>query len=369
MLRENNPRLSTGTLKQRIQRIICIAARAPNPIRRPGSSAAGAPPPPRSLAAKLREWAVALLRLRRLREWAELGREANAKVLAIDMQIAQLQHQLSQMAADTKAQIHAENEMKLRLSELRREVLFQQRRLSRFVMSTPCMPVPIENGRADDRLDALYLSFEDRFRGDREDIKSRLVPYVEHITTAGAGDPGHPIVDLGCGRGEWLELLREKNLSAYGVDGNSMMIERTKGLGLDARCEDLLQHVNGLDDMCRSAVTAFHVVEHLPLNVLIDLLDEALRILIPGGMLILETPNPETMRVGATTFYNDPTHRHPIPPLVLQFMVQHRGFTEVEVIKRHPFTQGLLEAPTADAELLNRVLFGPQDYAVIARRS
>jgi hypothetical protein len=85
-------------------------------------------------------------------------------------------------------------------------------------------------------------------------------------------------------------------------------------------------------------------------------------------VLILETPNPESMRVGATTFYYDPTHRNPVIPATLQFILEHRGFTEVEVIRLHPFSQGLLQAGTEDARLLNRVLFGAQDFATVARR-
>jgi O-antigen chain-terminating methyltransferase len=218
------------------------------------------------------------------------------------------------------------------------------------------------------RLDSLYAAFEDVFRGSREDIIQRLSPYAERLAVTGAGQPDKPIVDIGCGRGEWLELLRNKGLAAYGIDINTVMVERSVALGLDARHADLISHLRGLEDASRSAVTAFHVVEHLPFETLIDFFDEALRILIPGGILILETPNPETMRVGATTFYNDPTHRNPLMPAPLQFIVEHRGFTDAEILKLHPFTQGLLQEPTEDAQLLNRVLFGPQDYAIIARR-
>jgi 2-polyprenyl-3-methyl-5-hydroxy-6-metoxy-1,4-benzoquinol methylase len=252
---------------------------------------------------------------------------------------------------------------------VKREIMFQQRRLTRLVL-------PAEQAQkqesiaavADQRLDALYVAFEDVFRGSRADIKARLELYLERLSLAGASLPDRPVLDIGCGRGEWLELLGEKHIAAYGIDLNSMMIERAVSLGLDARHADLLDHLHSVEDTSRSAVTAFHVVEHLPLGTLIDFLDEALRVLVPGGVLILETPNPETMRVGATTFYNDPTHRNPIPSAVLKFLVEHRGFEEVEVVKLHPFTQGLLEAGTRDAQLLNRVLFGPQDYSIIARR-
>jgi len=224
------------------------------------------------------------------------------------------------------------------------------------------------SGIVTQRLDSLYVAFEDVFRGSREDIKARLLPYVARLTLAGAGQWDKPVVDIGCGSGEWLELLQETGLHAYGVDINTMMVERCAALGLEARHMDLMTHLDGINDADRSALTAFHVVEHLPFATLVDFLDEALRVLMPGGVLILETPNPETMRVGATTFYNDPTHRNPLMPEPLRFIVEHRGFTAVEILRLRPFTQGLLQENTADAELLNRVLFGSQDYAIIARR-
>jgi hypothetical protein len=97
-------------------------------------------------------------------------------------------------------------------------------------------------------------------------------------------------------------------------------------------------------------------------------LSEALRVLTPGGVLLLETPNPETIRVGATTFYYDPTHRNPLPPQPTQFIVQHRGFVDVEILRLHPVLDERLQGPGEDADLLNRALFGPQDYAIVARR-
>lgn len=259
------------------------------------------------------------------------------------------------------------------ISSVRREIMFQQRRLTRLAEVTPVGSTPAQAGEAQphpalkQRLDALYVAFEDVFRGSREDIKQRLIPYVERLTLAGAGQPDKPILDIGCGRGEWLEALRDNGLTAYGIDLNSMMVERAAALGLDAREADLLEHLRGLDDSSHSAVTAFHVVEHLPFEVLIDFLDETLRVLAPGGVLVLETPNPENIRVGATTFYNDLTHRNPIPPEPLRFIVEHRGFSDAEVLRLHPNAETLPGEGEGMARL-SQLLFGPQDYAIIARR-
>lgn len=249
--------------------------------------------------------------------------------------------------------------------------MFQQRRLTQLV-------APIDRSLTHDvakcdllrqeRLDSYHVAFEELFRGSRADIKSRLGVYVDILRAAGAGNLGLPVVDIGCGRGEWLELLRENNIPAYGLDRNSFMAQRAASFGVDVRVGDVIEHLRGLDASSLSAVTAFHVVEHLPFETVMDFLDEALRVIAPGGAIILETPNPETMRVGATTFYDDPTRRNPIPPVVLQFMLSHRGFDDPEILRLHPFADGLLTQPTDDARLLNQVLFGPQDYAVVARR-
>ena len=148
-----------------------------------------------------------------------------------------------------------------------------------------------------------------------------------------------------------------------------MMVECSTALGLDVVHGDLLEHLRSLESKSRSAVTAFHVVEHLPLAVLVDFLDEALRVLTPGGLLLLETPNPENMRVGATTFYSDPTHRNPIPPDTLRFIVEHRGFTETEILRLHPdASSDQLQANDENFRHLNALLFGPRDYSIVARR-
>jgi 2-polyprenyl-3-methyl-5-hydroxy-6-metoxy-1,4-benzoquinol methylase len=254
------------------------------------------------------------------------------------------------------------------LAMVRREVTFQQRQLTRFAVPTADQPPESAPAVLTHRFDALYAALEDVCRGNREAMIERLTPYVERLIVAGAGLPDKPVIDIGCGQGEWLELLRREGLSAYGIDINRVMVERCTARGLDARPADVMAHLRGLEDVSRGAVTAFHVVEHLPFATLIDLLDESLRILIPGGTLILETPNPETLRVGATTLYQRPNRNNPLMPETLKCIVEHRGFNDIEIIRLHPFADGLLRGTSEDARLLNHVLSGPRDFGIIARR-
>ena len=337
----------------------------------------------RSFPKKVAAWFKAFFKLYRLRDQAALGvtmagdvaRQLSELDTRIHGVLRRVDERLEVQLAEQRQGIARDLQKKLdeaaaEVAALKREIMFQQRRLTRLTLPvTGAERAETAPKIAGEQFDSFYVAFEDVFRGTREDIKGRLARYLELLRNAGAGQLGKPVLDVGCGRGEWLELLKENHILAYGVDLNGMMVERTVALGLEAYHADVIEHLRGLSDMSLSALTGFHIVEHLPFEVLIDFLDEALRVLTPGGIIMFETPNPETIRVGATTFYNDPTHRNPIPPQVLQFMVEHRGFEAAEILRLHPFTDGLLTQPTADAELLNRVLFGPQDYAVVARRS
>jgi O-antigen chain-terminating methyltransferase len=179
-----------------------------------------------------------------------------------------------------------------------------------------------------------------------------------------------PVLDLGCGRGEWLELLAESNLSALGLDNNESFVRECQARGLDARVAQALEFLAELPDQSQGAVTAFHVVEHMSIRMILNVLDEAVRVLKPGGLLILETPNPANLIVGAHTFYLDPTHLRPLPSDLLRFLVESRGFWTAEVKLLHPFPDSFqLDVETNQtAVVLNDLMYGPRDYAIVAER-
>lgn len=224
-------------------------------------------------------------------------------------------------------------------------------------------------------LNKTYLSFEDRFRGERAEIKARSAIYLDVLKDADI-DPGKGVVlDLGCGRGEWLEVLRENGYQCRGVDLNDSMLAESRTRGFDVVEADALDYLSGLEDGSLAAITSMHLVEHLPHKVLIKLVDEVMRVLQPGGMLILETPNPENLTVGAFWFYVDPTHRHPIPPDLLQWAVQERGFSQVVIRRLAEHRRGSDIRPVSEdvpgAEQINLMaawFISPPDYAVIARK-
>jgi len=217
-------------------------------------------------------------------------------------------------------------------------------------------------------LDALYAALQDEFRGSRQEIKDRLSVYLPRFAEAGIGRASMPILDVGCGRGEWLELLRENQLHAGGIDLNRVVLAICQERGLPVVEADAIAHLRGLPEASLGAVTAFHLIEHLELPRLLDLLDAAWHALKPGGVAIFETPNPNNMFVSSRYFYLDPTHRHPIPPALGRFLAEAHGFERVEILELHPWpVEQRVDTSTggAVAARFNECFYGPQDYAII----
>jgi len=221
----------------------------------------------------------------------------------------------------------------------------------------------------DHKLDAFYASFDEQFRGSQEEIKRRLRVYLPIIRRQGIGRETMPILDVGCGRGEWLELLREEGLKAWGVDSNRILVEWCRQRGLEVKENDVLAALHQLPDSSLGAVTGFHIIEHLPIEKLVELLNQTVRILRPGGLVIFETPNPQNVLVGSCNFYFDPTHRNPLPSQVTKFLLESRGFVRVEVLDLNPSDDTPIAENTEVARRFNQHFYGPMDYAVVGYRA
>ena len=218
-------------------------------------------------------------------------------------------------------------------------------------------------------LDAFYAAFEDRFRGSREDILNRLKVYLPFIEEAKVGTPECPILDVGCGRGEWLEFLELSGYIARGIDINKVMLEQCLARGLEVFEADVIDYLRGLPDGSLGAVTGFHIIEHLPFEVLVKLIDETVRVLRPNGLAIFETPNPQNVLVGSNTFYLDPTHRNPLPSTMIEFVAEARGLHQVKTIYLQPFPENFRISGSELAERFSEYFYGPQDYAIIGYKA
>jgi O-antigen chain-terminating methyltransferase len=224
-----------------------------------------------------------------------------------------------------------------------------------------------------------YLAFEQCHRGSEQAIRERQQAYVELFR--GSGE----VVDLGAGRGEFLELLRAAEVAAYGVDSNSQMVDRARAKGLDMRQADAVEHLASLEDGSLGGVFCAQTAEHWDRSRLTAAVQLAHAKLRKGGVLVMETQNPTSLVVGGSEFWRDVTHVAPLHPDALRFLAEAVGFGSVEVRFLAAFEASerlglmaldgltgdglrLAEAFNAAALRLNSLLFGHRDFALVARR-
>ena len=288
------------------------------------------------------------------------------------------EHLLSAIAEKTSATEQDLQDIKRQIHDQKHNLLDQHRRLAILLEEArKRLPKPLSNkqlsnmvAEEDHLLDAFYVSFEDKFRGTRADIKERATVYLPAINLAKAGTAVASILDIGCGRGEWLELLKENELQAQGVDSNHVMVSQCEELGLAVINADAIDYLRTVKSNTLGAVTGMHIIEHIPFKRLIALFDEVLRVLKPGGVAIFETPNPENLIVGACNFYYDPTHLNPLPPEPMRFVLEARGFGSIEIMRLHPNSDAMIKEGAAQVQaVLNEMMFGPQDYALVAYKN
>ncbi|HEY7185299.1 MAG TPA: class I SAM-dependent methyltransferase [Vicinamibacterales bacterium] len=229
---------------------------------------------------------------------------------------------------------------------------------------------------ATETLSHKYVGFEDAFRGSPEQIRSRLADYVTIF--AGASD----VLDIGCGRGEFLGLLREQGVTGRGIDLNDAMVDVCREKRLDATRADALSYLRALPDGALGGLFAAQVVEHLEPAYLTNLLDVAFDKLRPGAAIVLETINPACWFAFFESYIRDITHVRPLHPDTLKFLLIASGFGQIDIRYRVPYPEheklqpiaasGALrdsaETINANVNKLNRLLFTHLDYAAVARR-
>jgi SAM-dependent methyltransferase len=262
-----------------------------------------------------------------------------------------------------------------RMAELRERVNGLDRRLRALAANpsaalpppAPAQTPPAAGGRFD------YVGFERRFRGDPVEVERTLWDrYGERL----AERP--PVVDLGCGRGELLVRLAGRGVPGVGVDTDAGMVAEARARGLDVHHADALSWLRGQPDATLGSIVSTHLVEHLELDDLVELLELSAAKLCPGGLFVAETPNPSSLIVLGNSYVLDPTHVRPLHASLLVFLCEGAGFREVTVEFYAPaegYRLQLVADPAAPAWVgqvnaafaqLNSVLFGPQDYAVVA---
>lgn len=220
-----------------------------------------------------------------------------------------------------------------------------------------------------------YRDFEDRHRGPMADVREMLKVYLPHFESR------RRVVDIGCGRGEFLSLLRDAGIPAYGVDSDESMVAAGRAEGLEVVLEDAFDHLRRMDAGAVDGVFCSQVAEHLETPQLLVLLELCRDKLAPGGVIVMETPNPESLSILSRFFYTDLTHIRPIHPDALRWAMEAVGFESVHVQRVQPVEEGVRLEPVpaalasedggwaamaANVDRLNGVLFGPQNFAAVA---
>lgn len=219
-----------------------------------------------------------------------------------------------------------------------------------------------------------YLNFEEYFRGDEQKIKKNQAVYVPYF------EGKNTVLDLGCGRGEFLELLQEKNIPAIGVDTYEVFVEQCRNKNLTVIHADAIAYLEQQKDNSLGGIFTAQLVEHLSISNVVSLCNLAYQKLENDGYIIIETPNPSCMSTYLNSFYLDPTHTKPLHPKTLEFFLCEAGFKNIEIVYteqskiayRLPLLNGAeiinLEEFNDGINFLSDIVFGSQDYAIIAKK-
>jgi 2-polyprenyl-3-methyl-5-hydroxy-6-metoxy-1,4-benzoquinol methylase len=256
------------------------------------------------------------------------------------------------------------DDLQLRLSEEQNRLQQMLVRLDEVVARVPGAGVDTWYG-AD--------AFTAHFRGVTDDINERYRDLAARFVGCA------PVLDIGFGRGEFLELLRDLQVDAFGIEVDATLVETARNRGLRAEMGRAVEYLTGLDDASLGGLVMIQVIEHLSPQHVIDVVRLAAEKVRPGGRVVVETVNPTSLYTFAHAFWVDPDHVRPVHPTFLGFMFSEAGFQSVERVDRSPVpTDESLELVPGDDELskrlnanferINALVFGPQDYAIVATR-
>lgn len=317
---------------------------------------------------------------RRAKGFLTYRRRVNAHLNQLDHHLIHQSEHINRLAADLSndmaARLAAERErsnermaeMARSLKNLQQALAISENRLTQLETSGRNFAAPAAAG-GEQEFGDYYLALENVYRGESSEIEARFEPYLHYIAEAAAGTEQDPVLDLGCGRGEWLRILRRQGLDSLGIDSDAGMLQLARDGGSKVIQGDMLPFLESAKPESFGAVTAFQVVEHLPLEVLMRMFAGAKKVLRPGGVIILETPNPENLQVSGYSFWLDPTHVRPLPPPLLDYFARYFGFIDVRIVRTHPYpADQQFTEDTPAARRLNKLLFCEQDYALVARK-
>jgi SAM-dependent methyltransferase len=309
-------------------------------------------------------------------------RDSFAALITFESRLVQFLQQITPLADANYREINDAIEQLRNITNIAQRTAISAQRAAQIAPAAPIAPIaPVAPAAPA----VAYLGFEDQFRGSEGEIRLRQQGYVQYF--AGQSD----VLDIGCGRGEFLELLKAQGIRARGLDLNPEMVAVCKERGLDVANADARSYLRGVPDASLGGIIALQVIEHLEPSYLTETLALAYDKLRPGARLILETINPACWVAFFESFIRDLTHQKPIHPETLQYLLQANGFSSVEIVYRSPIAEGgklrrvtprpehfgetgqdalteLVSSFNSNVDRLNGRLFSHQDFAAIAMR-
>jgi SAM-dependent methyltransferase len=311
--------------------------------------------PAKSSLRKLMRWYVEPLALEQRRFNAAMLKLVDALSERADAGLAGLERRLDELHPRVEDQGRRASELEERLTRLeRRERSSVPRAAPSSVPAEPLGQLVFPD----------YFAYESRMRGSTELVRDKQRAFVEDLREAA------PVLDLGCGRGEFLSLLRDAGIEAKGVDIDADMVAYARGEGLEVEHTGAVEYLEGLADGSLGGIFAAQLLEHLPAPTVVRLLELAAAKLRPGGLLVAETINPLSP-LALRNYFADLTHAQPLVPETLELLARQAGFASVETRFLNEPEEKLAEPadPTiaANVRRLNELLFAPLDYAILAR--